>query len=66
MKLLKEFFDPVLYVWFLEKKKILCLLGILLCYKKKAEGDRCCGFDSLLRKRMCCVEMFSEVTENKV
>ena len=32
----------------------------------KAEGDRCCGFDSLLRKRMCCVEMFSEVTENKV
>ena len=32
----------------------------------KSEGDRCCGFDSLLRKRMCCVEMFSEVTKNKV
>ena len=29
-------------------------------------GDRCRGFDLLLRKRMCCVEMFSEVTENKV
>ena len=32
----------------------------------KAEGDRCCGFDLLLRKRMCCVEMFSKVTESVI
>ena len=69
MKLLKEFFDPVLYVWFLEKKKSY-VYWEFCCVTKKSlmnkAGDRCRGFDLLLRKRMCCVEMFSEVTENKV